>query len=51
MTALDWSRISQVRFAYNELITVNKVIGVPSFPATRPIHLTLELTPFQLIYH
>ncbi len=43
MTALDWSRISQVRFAYNELITVNKVIGVSSFPATQPIHSTLEL--------
>jgi len=43
MTPSDWTRISQVQLAYNESIIVNKVIGVPSFPATQPIHSTLEL--------
>jgi len=43
MTASDWSRINQVQLAYNESIVINKVIGVPSFPASQRIHSTLEL--------
>jgi len=43
MTASDWSRINQVQFAYSESVVLNKVVGVPSFPATQPIHTTLEL--------
>jgi len=43
MTASDWSRINQIQFAYNESIVLNKVVGVPTFPATQHIHTTLEL--------
>ncbi|CAF2355955.1 unnamed protein product [Rotaria sp. Silwood2] len=43
MTESDWSRIHQVQFAYREATTLNKVIGVPLYPATQPIHSTLEL--------
>ncbi len=43
MTASDWSRINQVQVAYSESIKYNKVIGVPSYPATQHIHSTLEL--------
>ncbi|CAF1038652.1 unnamed protein product [Rotaria sordida] len=43
MTELDWARIHQVQHAYNQATTLNKVIGVPLYPATQPIHSPLEL--------
>src|SRR4051812_16566214 len=43
MTPSDWSRIHQVQFAYSESITLNKVVGAPLFPATQPIHSTVDL--------
>lgn len=43
MSTSDWTRIDQIQLAYSKSITLNKVIGVPSFPATQPIHTTLEL--------
>lgn len=43
MTTTDWTRIEQIQYAYNESIKLNKVIGVPCFPATQHIHSTLEL--------
>lgn len=43
MTASDWSRIQQIQFAYSESTVLNKVIGTPPFPATQPIHSTIDL--------
>jgi len=43
MTVSDWTRIDKIQYAYNESITRNKVVGVPSFPATQAIHSTVEL--------
>jgi hypothetical protein len=43
MTASDWIKIDQIQYAYSESIVLNKVIGVPTFPATQPIHSTIEL--------
>ncbi|CAF1259023.1 unnamed protein product [Rotaria sordida] len=43
MSQFDWSKIEQVRTAYNEAIAYNQVTGVPSYPATQPIHSTVEL--------
>jgi hypothetical protein len=43
MTALDWSKIDQVQSAYNQAIALNKVVGVPPYPATQQIHSTVEL--------
>lgn len=43
ITPTDWTRIEQIQHAYRESIILNKVIGVPSFPATQHIHTTLEL--------
>ncbi len=42
MTELDWSNIQQVQFAYTAAITLNKVIGVPPYPATQSIHSGIE---------
>ncbi|CAF2614255.1 unnamed protein product [Rotaria sp. Silwood2] len=43
MTQFDWSKIQQVQAAYNDAIAYNQVVGVPLYPATQPIHSTLEL--------
>ncbi|CAF2034903.1 unnamed protein product [Rotaria magnacalcarata] len=43
MTESNWSRIHQVQYGYSQAITLNKVIGVPLYPATQSIHSTLEL--------
>lgn len=43
LTSSDWSRIRQVQYAYSESITLNKVIGVPTFPATQRIYSTIDL--------
>jgi len=43
LTSADWARINQVQYAYNQSITFNKVVGVPIYPATQPIHTTIEL--------
>lgn len=43
MSTTDWSRIHQVQSAYTEAIALNKVVGVPPYPATQPIHSALDL--------
>ena len=43
MTTSDWSRINQIQLAYSESVVLNKVTGVPSYPATQPIHTTIDL--------
>ncbi|CAF1086921.1 unnamed protein product [Adineta ricciae] len=43
MTDADWVIIRQVQHAYSESIALNKVIGVPPYPATQRIRSTLEL--------
>ncbi|CAF2095028.1 unnamed protein product [Rotaria magnacalcarata] len=43
MTESNWLRIHQVQYGYSQAITLNKVIGVPLYPATQSIHSTLEL--------
>ncbi|CAF3352486.1 unnamed protein product [Rotaria sp. Silwood1] len=43
MNESDWSRIHQVQYAYSQATSLNRVIGVPLYPATQPIHSTLEL--------
>ncbi|CAF2251550.1 unnamed protein product [Rotaria magnacalcarata] len=43
MTIFDWSKIQQVQTAYSEAMAYNQVVGVPPYPATQPIHSTLEL--------
>jgi hypothetical protein len=43
MTKTDWSKIHQVQTAYSDAIVYNQVVGVPLYPATHPIHSTLEL--------
>lgn len=43
MTEADWLKIHQVQYAYNQATVLNKVIGVPLYPATQLIHSTLEL--------
>ncbi|UJR26345.1 hypothetical protein I4U23_007679 [Adineta vaga] len=43
MTDMDWIKIEQVQNAYSQAITLNKVIGVPLYPAIQPIRSTLEL--------
>ncbi|CAF1287708.1 unnamed protein product [Adineta steineri] len=43
MTDFEWSKIHQIQSAYTEAIAYNQVVGVPPYPATHPIHSTLEL--------
>ena len=43
MSTDDWNTIQDVQNAYTEAISLNRVIGVPLYPATQPIHSTLEL--------
>ena len=43
MNDSDWLKIRQVQSAYSQAIVLNKVIGVPLYPATQPIRTTLEL--------
>ncbi|CAF4803888.1 unnamed protein product, partial [Rotaria sp. Silwood1] len=43
MSQFDWTKIQQVQTAYSEAIAYNQVVGVPPYPATHPIHSTLEL--------
>ena len=43
MNPSDWSRIHQVQFAYSESISLNKVIGVATFPASQQIYSTIDL--------
>lgn len=43
MTESDWTRIQHIQSAYEQATRVNKVMGVPLYPATQHIHSTLEL--------
>ena len=43
MSENDWKTIQSIQDAYNKAISLNRVIGVPLYPATQPIHSTLEL--------
>ena len=43
MTESDWTRIHQIQTAYSEAIALNRVVGVPLYPAVIAIHNTLEL--------
>lgn len=43
MTDFDWSKVHQIQTAYNEATAFNKVVGVPLYPATHPIHTTIDL--------
>ena len=43
MSDSDWSRIHRVQSAYNEAIAMNRVVGVPPYPASQRFHSTLDL--------
>lgn len=43
MTAADWLKIEQVQNAYSEAVAYNQLSGIPLYPATQPIHSTIEL--------